>query len=268
MKYNLNLESILILCFISLIIYCVFRHFKHMENFELTSSEQILHDTINQQMENQLKKLKQISEDPQFKISQYVPHYDIYNKYVCNTTKILENQVNTVEKHTCQKHDDLEQLDNTIKSLQDYAQVDFLKRENTKKIGVIKSHNNGKELSLELTNEVKDNPFAKRDYLVKMNNGCLKVEGNNNYNVAACNKEDKDQLFNVEHVYNDTGYKNKLDPAFSRLDNLDHVYYPFSLVKAKSNGNCLKQVHGKVSIEPCREYEGQRWASLKKVKPC
>ena len=266
MKYNLNFETILILCFISLIIYCLFRHFKHMENFTIQKQE--LNKKINQEMNKQLNKLKDISEVSQFKISNYVPHYDIYNKYVSDTGKILDSQVDTVQKHSDQKTLDLKQLDDTIKSLQDYAQVDFLKRENTKKIGVIKSHNNGNELSIELTNDVKDNPFAKRNYLVKMNNGCLKVEGNNNYNVVACNKEDKDQIFNVEHVYNDTGYKNKLDPAFSRLDNLDAVYYPFSLVKAKSNGNCLKQVHGKVSVEPCREYEGQRWASLKKNKSC
>lgn len=268
MKYNLNFETILILCFISLIIYCLFRHFKHMENFVGTLMEQKLNETINKEMEKQIDKLKNISEDPQFKISDYVPHNDIYNKYTCNIKKILNNQVNTVNNHTSQKEKDLQQLDATINSLQDYAVIDFLKKENNKNLGVIKSHNNGKELSVELINKVKDNPYGKRDYLVKMNNGCLKVESNNNYNVVACNKEDKDQIFNIENVYNDTGYKNKLDPAFSRLDNLNNVYYPFSLVKAKSNGNCLKQVHGKVSIEPCREYEGQRWAGLKKVKSC
>ena len=267
MKYNLNLETILILCFISLIIYCIFRHFKHMENFTDSNTKK-LQEKINQEMKKQVGVLKDINNVSQFKISEYVPHYDIYNKYVSDTGKILDSQVNTVKKHSDQKTTDLQQLDDTIKSLQDYAQVDFLKKENTKKIGVIKSHNNGKELSVELTNDVKDNPFSKRDYLVKMNNGCLKVEGNNNYNVVACNKEDKDQIFNIEHVYNDTGYKNKLDPAFSRLDNINKAHYPLSLVKAKSNDNCLKQVHGKVSIEPCREYEGQRWASLKKGKSC
>lgn len=264
MKHNLNLESIIIICFIGIIIYCVFRYFKHMENFIGYESQSKLNNKINNEMDKQLKLLKTISNSPQYKVENYVPHYDIYNKYKVDTDKILNNQVNNVNKHTTQKESDLLQLDNTIKSLKDFAQMDFLKKENTKDINIIKSHNNGKELNVELTNIVKDNPFSKRNYLVKMNDGCLKVESNNNYNVVACNKGDKDQLFSLEHVYNNISYKNKLDPAFSRLENVDNVYYPFSLIKAKSNGNCLKQVHGKVSVEPCREYEGQRWGSLKK----
>lgn len=266
MKYNLNFETLIILCFIGLIIYCLFRHFKHMEQFDenVYNKERTLNNNINSEMNNQLDFLKTISTDTEFIINNYVPHYDIYKKYKVDTGKILDNQVNTVNKHTTQKEKDLQQLDDTIKSLQDFAQMDFLEKENTKQINIIKSHNNGTELNVELTNNIKDNPFSRRNYLVKMNDGCLKVEGNNNYNVVACNKEDKDQIFNLENVYNDTGYKNKLDPAFSRLENLENVYYPFSLIKAKSNGNCLKQVHGKVSIEPCREYEGQRWGSLKK----
>lgn len=266
MKYNLNFETLIILCFIGLIIYCLFRHFKHMEQFDVNvyNKERTLNNNINSEMNKQLDFLKTISTVSEFKINNYVPHYDIYKKYKVDTGKILDNQVNTVNKHTTQKEKDLQQLDDTIKSLQDFAQMDFLEKENTKQINIIKSHNNGTELNVELTNNIKDNPFSRRNYLVKMNDGCLKVEGNNNYNVVACNKEDKDQIFNLENVYNDTGYKNKLDPAFSRLENLENVYYPFSLIKAKSNGNCLKQIHGKVSIEPCREYEGQRWGSLKK----
>lgn len=263
MKYNLNLESIIIICFIGLIIYCLFRHFKHMENFSLVSQGKL--DTkINSEINKQLDTITKLDNNNVFTIIDYVPHYDIYNKYKVDTDKILDNQVNTVKNHTSQKTNDLIQLDDTIKSLKDFAQMDFLEKENTKEINIIKSHNNGTELNVELTNIVKDNPFSRRNYLVKMNGGCLKVEGNNNYNVVACNKEDKDQIFNLENVYNDTGYKNKLDPAFSRLENLENVYYPFSLIKAKSNSNCLKQVHGKVSVEPCREYEGQRWGSLKK----
>ena len=53
MKYNLNLETILILCFISLIIYCIFRHFKHMENFT-DSNTKILQNKINQEMKKQV----------------------------------------------------------------------------------------------------------------------------------------------------------------------------------------------------------------------
>lgn len=266
MKYTLNLEAIIIICFIGLIIYCLFRHFKHMENF--TDSNIIntnnLNTKINSEIGKQLDQLKFMDDNILYKTTNYIPHYDIYNKYKDDAKKILDNQLNTVDKHSKQKEADLIQLDDTIKSLKDFAQMDFLEKENTKDINIIKSHNNGTELNVELTNIVKDNPFSRRNYLIKMNDGCLKVEGNNNYDVVACNKEDKDQIFNLEHVYNDTSYKNKLDPAFSRLESVDNVYYPFSLIKAKSNGNCLKQVHGKVSLEPCREYEGQRWGSLKK----
>jgi hypothetical protein len=239
-----------------------------MENFVNEKDKTDLDDTINKEMDKQILLLKSLHNADKSSIDSYIPHYDIRNRYSNNLTKILEAQKNTINIHTTQKKDELDKLDNTIKSLQDYAQIDFLKKENTKNIGIIKSHNNGTELSVELTNDITDNPFNRRNYLVKMNGGCLKVESNNNYNTVPCNKEDKDQLFNLEHVYNNTGYKNKLDPAFSRLTNIQDVYYPFSLVKANSNGNCLKQVHGKISVEPCREYEGQRWASLKNNKIC
>lgn len=268
MKYTLDFESLLIICFIMIIVYCIFRHFKHMESFVDKTDKEILDDTINKEMDKQLLLLKAIDNTVPETIDNYIPHYDIRNRYKNNLNKILNAQKNTINTHTEQKQEELEKLDNTIKSLQDYAQIDFLKKENTKNIGIIKSHNNGTELSVELTNDINDNPFNRRNYLVKMNGGCLKVESNNNYNTIPCNKEDKDQLFNLEHVYNTTGYKNKLDPAFSRLTNIQNVYYPFSLVKSNSNGNCLKQIHGKISVEPCREYEGQRWASLKNTKQC
>lgn len=268
MKYNLNFETLLILCFISIIIYCILRHFKHMENFYSESGDKIKNEQITPEIEKQVNKLFEISRNPGYLIDYYSPHNDILKKYEDNTRNIINNQKDTVKKHTEQKLNDLQQLEDTIKSLEDYAKTDFLSKKNSENIKIIKSHNNGNELSVELTQKVNDDPYVKREYLVKLNNGCLKVDRNNDYNVVPCNKDDNSQKFNIEYVYNDNGYKNKLDPTFSRLDNLNNVHYPFSLVKAKSNGNCLKQVHGKISVEPCREYEGQRWAGLKKDKFC
>ena len=59
-----------------------------------------------------------------------------------------------------------------------------------------------------------------------------------------------------------------MNKSFPQLSDLGKVNYPFTLVKSVMTDNCLKNTHGKLSLEPCREYEGQRWASSKVEYKC
>ena len=96
------------------------------------------------------------------------------------------------------------------------------------------------------------------------NNGqCLSVPADNNYDVIPCNKDDPNQKFSIDYVYNDGQYKNRLDPGYPKLENIGKVRYPFVFVRAATNKNCVKNSHGQLSVEPCREYVGQRWAPIK-----
>ena len=69
-------------------------------------------------------------------------------------------------------------------------------------------------------------------------------------------------------IYNKTEYKNHLDKNSRRLINLGELKYPFALVKSESNNNCLKNFHGKLSVEPCVESNGQMWQPLMKERKC
>jgi len=251
---SVNLETLLIILLVVCIIYTLYNHFKNMEKF--ANAE----DVSNEMKKQQLILNDLINHDVQSQGVDYLPHLDIIKNYEESTTDMLGPLQNQVNNHTVEKEKELKEMEKYIQNLKDYTQQDFLDKVRNKNIGIVKSHNNGTELSVERLDNT--------NYMVRLNNGCLKVNPNNDYNTVACNSDDPDQKFSLEHVYNEAGYKNKLDPSFLRLEKIENVHYPFSMLKTKSNDNCVKNYHGMLSVEPCREFESQRWASVEKVKSC
>ena len=49
-------------------------------------------------------------------------------------------------------------------------------------------------------------------FLIGLNNGCLSV-GINDYDIYKCNDLNPKQYFNLEHIINDTEYKQNLDKS-------------------------------------------------------
>jgi len=188
-----------------------------------------------------------------------MPNMEIIKRYKNSANQMLGPIEETVKKDIADKEAELQTLNEYVSSLNEYANRDFLNRINTRDIRTIKSHNNGLELAV---NKTMTGPANK--YQVHVNGGCLKVPFTNDAIVVPCNNTDPDQVFSLDNVFNEPGYRAKMDTAFPQLDNLGNVRYPFSILRAKSNGNCLKNYHGSLSVEPCREYEGQRWASTEK----
>jgi hypothetical protein len=185
-----------------------------------------------------------------------MPNMEIIHKFRANAKSLLGPIEETVKKDTAEKQAELDKLNEYIDSLNEYARQDFFERINKRDIRTVKSHNNGLELAVSKTTT---GPAP--NYQVRVNGGCLKVPWTNDATVVPCNSGDSDQIFSLDNVFNEPGYRAKMDPAYPQLQDLGQVRYPFSVLRAKSNGNCLKNYHGSLSVEPCREYEGQRWAA-------
>lgn len=217
---------------------------------------------INTELAKQVQTLNDFTEFKKpndFQPARVMPNMAIIHKFRENANSLLGPIEETVNKEVAEKQAELDKLNEYIESLNEYAKQDFFERVNKRNIQKIKSHNNGLELAV-----AKTTLGPAPNYQVHLNNGCLKVPFTNDTIVAPCNASDPDQIFSLDNVFNEPGYRAKMDPAYPQLADLGQVRYPFSVLRAKSNGNCLKNYHGEISVEPCREYEGQRWAATEK----
>lgn len=198
---------------------------------------------------------------PDSQIHAYIPHFDILNKYESSANELLIPLEKNIAEGIEKKNELLSNLEKSISEMESYAAKKLVKKYQSTPYNILKSHNNGAELSLNKLGET-------GKYMVNMNGACLSVPANNEYEVVPCNSEDKTQHFNLDFVYNMGQYRNKLDPGYPKLDVIGKVKFPFVFLKATSNKNCVKNVHGQISVEPCREYTGQRWAPVEKSGQC
>jgi hypothetical protein len=201
--------------------------------------------------------------NPNSQVYNYIPHFDILNKYESSANALLVPLKKTINDTVSKKQATLSNLEKTIGEMDTYTAKKMVNKYQSKNYQTIKSHNNGAELSLNRLGE-------SNKYMVNMNgkDTCLSVPENNDYEVVPCNSEDKSQLFNLDFVYDMNQYRNKLDQGYPKLDVIGKVKFPFVFLKATSNNNCVKNVHGQISVEPCREYTGQRWAPIEKQVSC
>lgn len=199
--------------------------------------------------------------NPSTQLNAYIPHFDILNKYESSANALLLPLQNNIKTDVLKRTTALANIEKTIDEMESYAAKKLVNKYQSKGFKTLKSHNNGAELSLNKLGE-------SGKYMVNMNGACLSVPENNDYVVVPCNAEDKSQQFSLDFVYNMSQYRNKLDSGYPKLDVIGKVKFPFVFLKAISNKNCVKNVHGQISVEPCREYTGQRWAPIEKQSDC
>lgn len=196
-------------------------------------------------------------------ISHYITHPGVIKQYRDTTSAMLDGLKKQVDVHSQEKRKQLERLNTYLLNLQEFVDADFVDRQRRMKISAIKSHNNGQELALiPVSSTINSGQVRSNQFRIRVNGGCIKVQENNNYDIVPLSMDDPDQIFKLELVYNETGYRNSMASGFTQLTNLGEVRYPFALLRATSNGNCLRNNHGRLSVEPCREHEGQRWGVL------
>ena len=176
---------------------------------------------------------------------------DIVTQY-SNNNKINDKLINVLENNVM----DLENIiSNKIKN-----------NLTSTKYSTIKSMNNGMEFNLFNT----PNTFFKDtrsgiitdSFLVGLNKGCLSV-GINDYGVYKCDDKNPRQQFKMQHIINDTEYKQNVDKVIN-FDNVDtsKVNYPFVMMKSTNNDNCLTNNNGNITVQPCYAYEAQRWIPI------
>lgn len=255
----INLIEIVIFILIGLIvIYIIGNQFKILEKFVVREFNS---ENISDEMNKQLNLIQQLGSKPiKDQINAYVPHFDVINTYKNKTQQYLSKLRSQVNNDIVHKEKSLNNLDNILLRLSQYKDDEFLKQLKNSDFKSIKSHNNGLDLSI--------NRLGYNKYQIKGQDGCISVTPENDYNIVPCDINDKGQHFEFDHIFNETEYRNRMNKAFPQLGNLGKVYYPFTLVKSKVTDNCLKNSHNKLSVEPCREYEGQRWASSKTSNKC
>ena len=253
----LKFENLLILLFIIIILICMVRNIKEKESF----NEPPDNDELSYLMKKNIDSIESvISHNTNLQSIDYIPHLAILDNYEANINKYLNEKQIEVNNHSDSKREQINQLEHAIEDIRKQLREKNIKDEFAKQYKVVKSYNNGQELS------VLKKQF--NDYMLLLNNGCLSVSRDNNYKVEACNSDDPNQSFKIQPIYNKTEYKNHLDKNSRRLINLGELKYPFALVKSESNNNCLKNFHGKLSVEPCVESNGQMWQPLMKERKC
>lgn len=252
----LKFENLLIILFVIIILICMVRNIKEKESFE-TPSDEDLEDLMKKNIFD-IKDV--IDHNTVLQKINFIPHLDIVNNYEENMNKYLNEKQTEVNSHADSKREQINQLEQAIEDIRKQLREKNIKDEFAKQYKVVKSYNNGQEVS------VLKKKF--NDYMLLLNNGCLSVSRDNNYKVTACNSDDPNQSFKIQPIYNKTEYKNNLDKNSRRLINLGEIKYPFALVKSESNNNCLKNFHGNLSVEPCVESNGQMWQPLMKERKC
>jgi hypothetical protein len=158
------------------------------------------------------------------------------------------------------------ELENNVTDLENIITNKIKKNLSSTQYSIIKSMNNGMEFNLFNTpNTVyKDtrSGIMTKSFLVGLNNGCMSV-GANDYGVYKCDDKNPRQQFKMQHIINDTEYKQNVDKVIN-FDNVDtsKVKYPFVMMKSSNNDNCLTNNNGNITVQPCYAYEAQRWMAM------
>ncbi len=248
-------EQILFLLLLIVAGVIIYRAYKITDQFASQSD-------IEAEVNKQLELIQQINtHQPDTQSAPQFPHLEVIKNYENKASSMLTPQKALSESRKKQLGGELDRLDKVVKSLTKYVKDDITAQVTSKPINVLKSWNNGLELGVRRLDKTSS------AYMVGVNGGCLSVTPENAAAVQPCNQADPNQIFDLNHVFNEVGYRSQLDPMYPRLSEIKGVKYPFGLLKARSNGNCVKNYHGQVSVEPCREYDGQRWAGLVSSQP-
>jgi hypothetical protein len=118
----------------------------------------------------------------------------------------------------------------------------------------IKSLNNGLDVGIEAVDRNK--------YLVKLNNGCLGINGKD-YGIYQCNPKDSNQHFKLQHIFNEYAYGNQATHQ-DYAEDKKNIKYPFVVAKSVKSNNCITNNHNNIRVMPCNMLKSQRWNTLDK----
>jgi hypothetical protein len=158
--------------------------------------------------------------------------------------------------------DDINYLKNAVLDIENLIQKDKIVEQKYDIPAVIKSIDNGMELSL-------NHDYTTNKYQIYANGGCLSA-GAYDTNIRPCDKNDKTQNFDLNMVFNSVGYGENIveSKLFSLNKDTQNIEYPFAMVQSDNNKNCVTNNHGNISLQPCSTNKRQRWLPLTKDNKC
>ena len=232
------------------------------DNLENANSINVNNNKIN----NLISTLQTIN--PNIELINYKPetvYSDMQNNITSNVNTIATQLSAMYNSKIALTDTKLTTLENTITDLENTINNLGLNTLKNNAYSTIKSFNNGMEMQIVRTPNTtfQDAKTGAKmpGYMVMANNGCLSV-GANDYDIYQCNDKNPKQLFKMEHIINETAYKNNIDNSLP-LDITDkaQINYPFIMMKSLNNDNCLTNNHGNLTVQPCYSFVAQRWGA-------
>ena len=148
----------------------------------------------------------------------------------------------------------LSDLDAQITALEAQLQITAVDKNNRKTMSGIQSKSSGAKLCTSTLLDKNTNTKT----MIKANNGCLSVSGNNNYQFAPCDVNDKKQYFDANQIITENDFAKNIEFGSISPD----TAYPFLVMRSQHNGNCVTGKSGGISVEPCIGSVSQQWSPI------
>ena len=204
-------------------------------------------------------------------VNKVLPHSNIQNKLLNSISDVINNEglntpTNIINYKSSSKTgeitDGITYLKNAVSDIENLIQKDKIVEQKYDIPAVIKSVDNGMELSL-------NHDYTTNKYQIHANGGCL-AAGAYDTNIRPCDKNDNTQNFNLNMIFNNIGYGANISESnlFALDKDSQNISYPFAMVQSDNNKNCITNNHGNISIQPCSSNKRQRWLPLIKANKC
>ena len=268
---NISLGIVSIILIISITILVLYKnmendnkeHFDFVQRQNVADNQLSFNNTLINTLTNELSRANPTIGFPSDPI-------EVDNDYQQSLSNSIESQISDMTSIFGNKNNittsQITNLENNVTDLENIINNKKMKNINKTNYNYIKSLNNGMEMQLLSTPNTifQDKTTGKitDSYLVNVNNGCLSV-GATDYDVYKCNDKNPKQLFKMQHIINETDYKNNIDKSvpFEKVDKTG-IHYPFALIKSTNTDECLTNNHGSLTIQPCYSFVAQRWMPI------
>lgn len=241
---------IILVILILLTFYFLFDGYYRKHQIEEFENNLFMDNPINKKQKELINKIDGIKNN-------YQPNYDSIADKLYKKLDLEPDSLRTINFENEQN-----EQNKRIKEITDYL-TEIKGFSDTHKINPmgfksIKSLRNGQPLNLIPIFDTNQDVIG---YQLIVNGKCLAHTSIGLTNVVPCNQSDINQYFELKDIYSRRDYNSNIETGHIQPDEIDNNKYPFVLTKSVSNGNCLTNQDGFLSLEVCRPDKNQQWTS-------
>ena len=256
------------------------KHNAYKNNLKLMEENDNLIKQVQEKLDD-VKKMEQIpiegDTDNQAYL-QVINHKNIMEN-INNPEKLQDIRFNISQHVQDSKIQNLEEELSNIENLK-MKNVNYINsnnKEDTKIIKSIKNIQNSKILNVHLPDDISPEDVDNHEYMVFGNGKCLsfkKTKNNedklvNEYKFVDCNRQEPEQLFKIDKVYNKNQYNNKINNPIHQITSTKFDTMGFYAVSPKDDlKECLTLNDDGLTIQPCDLNSNQRYTVFNKIVPC